>query len=200
MKKVNNILTAAALLVAFLLVLTTGCAKKEVVKAEEMPVEKKATVEQTAPKPDYDALAREKAAADARERERQAQLGKQKTMESATVQEKEAYSFADIHFDFDKYDLHPEDRAILDKHAKWLMDNPSSSVRIEGNCDERGTSEYNMALGDRRALSAKKYLVDLGVSEGGISTISYGKEKPLDPGHNEEAWAKNRRDHFVVSK
>lgn len=200
MKKVKGILLAAVLLVSVLLILTTGCAKKEVVKTEEMPAEKQATVEQPAPKPDYDAMAREKAAADARERERQAQLDRQKAMETAAVKGKEAYSFVDIHFDFDKYDLHPEDRVILDKHAKWLMDNPGSSVRIEGNCDERGTSEYNMALGDRRALAAKRYLVDLGVSEGKISTISYGKEKPLDPGHNEEAWAKNRRDHFVVSK
>ena len=78
------------------------------------------------------------------------------------------------------------------------MKYPKVKIQIEGHCDERGTAEYNLALGERRSNSAKKYLISLGVPEGRISTISYGKEKPLDPGHNEEAWAKNRRDHFII--
>jgi peptidoglycan-associated lipoprotein len=85
-------------------------------------------------------------------------------------------------------------------HAKWLTAHPEFSVRIEGNCDERGTVEYNMALGQRRAASAMKYLVDLGVGKNRIKTVSYGKERPLDPGNNEEAWAKNRRDHFSITR
>ena len=82
--------------------------------------------------------------------------------------------------------------------AKYLKGNKDAKIQVQGNCDERGTSEYNMALGDRRADSARKYLVSLGVPAGALSTISFGKEKPLDPGHTEEAWAKNRRAHFVL--
>ncbi len=104
----------------------------------------------------------------------------------------------DIHFDFDKYDVLPGDGDILKNTAALLMKYPSVKIQVEGHCDERGTAEYNLALGERRASSAKKYLVSLGVPEGRISTISYGKEKPVDPGHTEEAWTKNRRDHFIV--
>jgi peptidoglycan-associated lipoprotein len=78
------------------------------------------------------------------------------------------------------------------------MKHPTVKIQIEGHCDERGTNEYNLALGERRANSAKKYLISLGMPADQISTISYGEEKPLDPGHNEEAWAKNRRGHFIV--
>ena len=118
----------------------------------------------------------------------------------AAQAEKEASEFADIHFAFDRFDLRPAERQILDMHAKWLVAHPEFTARIEGNCDERGTVEYNMALGQRRAASAMTYLVDLGVAKNRLSTISYGKERPLDPGHNEEAWAKNRRDHFSVTR
>lgn len=104
--------------------------------------------------------------------------------------------FADIHFDFDKSFIKDADRPDLQSIATYMKHHPGVRVRIEGNCDERGTAEYNMALGERRAESAKKYLSELGVPAGKISMISFGKEKPLDPGHNEEAWAKNRRDHF----
>lgn len=81
-----------------------------------------------------------------------------------------------------------------------MSKNADANIRIEGHCDERGTSEYNLALGDRRANSAKKYLVDLGISAERLSTISYGEEKPADPGHNEAAWAKNRRDEIKRMK
>jgi peptidoglycan-associated lipoprotein len=104
----------------------------------------------------------------------------------------------DVYFEFDKSTLVPEAQEILRNNAKWLMANPDAAVIIEGHCDERGTNEYNMALGDRRAGSAKSFLVDLGVAEQRLTTISFGEEKPADPGHNEEAWAKNRRAHFVV--
>lgn len=104
----------------------------------------------------------------------------------------------DIHFDFDQYSLREEDKQILSHLADYLLKNKTVKIVIEGNCDERGTAEYNLALGDRRAQEAKKYLVNSGVDSKRIKTISYGKERPLDPAHNEEAWAKNRRDHFVV--
>jgi len=105
----------------------------------------------------------------------------------------------DIHFDFDKFSLKPEDREILKGHADWLLGHRDYMVTIEGHCDERGTTEYNLALGERRAGEAKRFLVDLGVAEARINTISYGKERPLDTGHDEEAWAKNRRAHFAVT-
>ncbi|MFO7708109.1 MAG: peptidoglycan-associated lipoprotein Pal [Desulfobacterales bacterium] len=104
-----------------------------------------------------------------------------------------------IFFDFDKSALKLEAQAALKKKAEWLKANPSAKLLIEGNCDERGTNEYNMALGERRAQSAKKFLVDLGIDTKRISTISYGEERPIDPGRNEAAWAKNRNDGFVVS-
>jgi peptidoglycan-associated lipoprotein len=105
----------------------------------------------------------------------------------------------DINFDFDQYDLRPDARAILDRKAAFLNENGSVRTQIEGHCDERGTEAYNLALGERRANTAKQYLTTAGISAGRLSTISYGKERPLDPGHNEAAWARNRRDHFVVT-
>ena len=104
----------------------------------------------------------------------------------------------DIHFDFDKYDIRPEDAATLRENAAFLKRSPSMKIQVEGHCDERGTTEYNLALGERRANATKKYLVSLGIPSDRISTISYGKERPLDPGHNEEAWAKNRRAHTII--
>jgi len=105
-----------------------------------------------------------------------------------------------IYFDFDKSDLRQEAKETLKAKADWLRAHPSYSVIIEGHCDERGTNEYNLALGDRRASSAKKYLVALGISAERLTTISYGEERPADPRHNENAWAKNRRDEFKLIK
>jgi peptidoglycan-associated lipoprotein len=105
----------------------------------------------------------------------------------------------DIYFDFDKSTLTPAAQDNLLQKAQWLRENPDATVTIEGNCDDRGTSEYNLALGDRRAEAAKAFLVDLGIDPMRMTTISYGEERPVDPRQNEEAWAKNRRDHFVVN-
>jgi peptidoglycan-associated lipoprotein len=106
--------------------------------------------------------------------------------------------FQKIHFDFDKYNLRPDAITALNENAKVLMENPSVKIRIEGHCDERGTVEYNLALGEKRSQAAKEYLAKLGVSAGRVETISYGKERPVAFGTNEDAWAKNRRDEFVV--
>ena len=105
----------------------------------------------------------------------------------------------DIYFDFDKYDLRTDARTTLDRKASFLNQNSSVRVQIEGHCDERGTNEYNLALGERRANAAKQYITTAGVSAARMSTISYGEERPLDPGHNEAAWARNRRAHFVIT-
>jgi peptidoglycan-associated lipoprotein len=104
----------------------------------------------------------------------------------------------EIHFDFDKYNIRPEDAKILDGNAAWLKANANNLVLIEGNCDERGTAEYNLALGERRAKAAMNYLVAQGVQASRITIISYGKERPLCTEHNEACWARNRRDNFLT--
>jgi peptidoglycan-associated lipoprotein len=106
----------------------------------------------------------------------------------------------DIHFAFNDYTVQPQDGSILRENAQWLEKHPNSRVQVEGHCDERGSEEYNIALGAKRAQAAKEYLETLGVSATRISTISYGKELPLCTEHNETCWAENRRDHFVVSE
>jgi peptidoglycan-associated lipoprotein len=105
----------------------------------------------------------------------------------------------DIFFDFDKSTLTPAAQDNLMQKAAWLRDNPDVTVTIEGHCDERGTNEYNLALGDRRADSAKAFLVDLGIASSRLTTISYGEERPLCMQKNEECWSKNRRGHFVIN-
>ncbi|HMB68470.1 MAG TPA: peptidoglycan-associated lipoprotein Pal [bacterium] len=109
-----------------------------------------------------------------------------------------ASTLVNIHFDFNKYNIRSEDKPKLEAIGALLKNNADFKLLIEGHCDERGTNEYNMSLGEQRALSTKRYLVSLGVSEGRFTTISYGEERPLDMGQNEAAWAKNRRCQFRV--
>jgi len=185
------------LIIILAFILPAGCAKTAAVKEEPQATAQATELEKekAREKAMEEQLAQEKAKEQAMAKEE----AKEKAAKKAEVKE-EASQFDDIHFAFDRSDLRPDAREILDMHAKWLKEHPKYGVRIEGNCDERGTVEYNLALGNRRANSAMKYLVDLGVDKKRISTISYGKERPLDPGHDEEAWAKNRRDHFVVTE
>ena len=103
-----------------------------------------------------------------------------------------------IHFDFDRAELTDESVAVLNRKAEVLRQKDAVRLTIEGNCDERGSIEYNFALGMRRAQAAKNYLVGLGIREDRLRAVSFGKERPLDPGHNESAWALNRRDDFVI--
>jgi peptidoglycan-associated lipoprotein len=176
-----------------LALLITGCPKKTSMKEE--PSMK--TAQELAAE-------RERAA---KLREEEAKRIKEKEFEKSMVAKKEpgmagevfeSKMLKDIHFDFDKYDIRSMDAEILKENAALLMKHPRVTIQIEGHCDERGTSEYNLALGERRANAAKKYLISLGIPMDQISTISYGEEYPLDPGHNEAAWAKNRRDHFII--
>jgi peptidoglycan-associated lipoprotein len=102
-----------------------------------------------------------------------------------------------VNFDYDKYELTSVAMDILVINSKGLREHPEAQVLIEGHCDERGTVEYNLALGDKRAKAVKDYLVALGIEPSRLTTITYGKERPLDPSHNESAWAKNRRAEFV---
>jgi peptidoglycan-associated lipoprotein len=103
-----------------------------------------------------------------------------------------------IHFALDQYDIDPQSRAILDSQAAWLMKWPNRRITIEGHCDERGTREYNLALGDRRANAAKNYLAAKGIDPSRITTISYGKERPIALGSDEASWAQNRRAVTIV--
>jgi len=177
-----------ALILCFGLILI-GCPKKTVVK-EEPSVKKEGGVTKLEAQG-----TKEMKPEGAKELEKSLVAKKEPGIEGEVFESK---LFKDIHFDFDKYNIHPGDANILKEDAALLEKYPKVKIQIEGHCDERGTTEYNLALGERRANAAKKYLISLGISESRISTISYGKERPLDPGHNEEAWAKNRRDHTVI--
>jgi len=108
------------------------------------------------------------------------------------------FEYDDVYFAFDSSALDAAAQSLLSRKAEWMDANPAAVVLIEGHCDERGTSEYNIALGDRRAEAAKAYLVNLGIADARLKTVSFGEEKPVDPGHSEESWAKNRRAHFAV--
>ncbi len=176
----------ALLLVIPGLMFVASCAKKQVVSEPTV-----------APAEDAEA---KRLAEEARTRA----LEEERLQEARARQEREGmaarakFQNEDVHFEFDKSILLPEAQDILRDKAKWLKARPNVSAIIEGHCDERGTSEYNMALGDRRAGSAKNFLMDLGIEPKRLTTISYGEEKSFDPGHDEEAWAKNRRAHFVI--
>jgi peptidoglycan-associated lipoprotein len=176
MKRYTQVLLAVAL-VSFLMV-TGACTKKAVKKDAGIGEESAA---QGMKKPGEEGL-------------EEARSGGPKWNEPTAEM---AASFQDIHFDYDKITLNPEAKESLNKLGEWLLKNTSVQVLVEGHCDDRGTAEYNLALGERRAHAAKKYLIQLGINADRISTISYGKERPLDPGHSEAAWAKNRRDHFL---
>jgi peptidoglycan-associated lipoprotein len=105
-----------------------------------------------------------------------------------------------VFFEFDKFRLLPEARATLEQNAAWLRGRPDIRVQIEGHCDERGTIEYNLGLGERRATSVRNYLTSLGVDSDRLFTISYGEERPVAMGHNEGAWAQNRRAEFKIAR
>src|SRR4030042_1506204 len=186
-------------------VFLAGCPKKTIVVNREQPSVRKSE--------EASRLEAERAAKEAKERElerikeEEAKMPQGAELEKSLVAKKErgiegevfeSKLLKDIHFNYDKYDIQRGEEGILKENAAFLKKNPKMKIQIEGHCDERGTTEYNLALGERRATSVKKYLVSLGIASDRISTISYGKERPLDPSNNEEAWAKNRRAHIVV--
>ena len=148
-----------------------------------------------------DSMAR--ADADRRAREEAERVARQRTADSLAAlgrsgEAVRALLAAMIHFDFDKSTIRSGDAQELDQKVAILRANPTATIRVSGHCDERGSDEYNLALGNRRATTAKQYLVSHGVDAGRIETTSYGKERPLDSGHGEEAWSKNRRDEFDI--
>lgn len=171
------------------LLLTVSCAKKTVKKEASSTQE-----------------AQDEAAKAAAEKAKQEELAKQRAIQEENLNQearmkakaKDRFLNEKIYFDFDSSTLTLDSQEILKEKAQWLRNNPGVSITIAGNCDERGTVEYNLALGERRAMSAKAFLVDLGIKPSRITTLSYGEERPADPGHNEAAWAKNRRDDFII--
>jgi peptidoglycan-associated lipoprotein len=112
----------------------------------------------------------------------------------------ETSALRDVHFEFDKYEIRSQDKPVLDENAKWLKQNSNAQLLIEGHCDERGTNEYNLALGERRAKATRDYLVSAGIDGGRITVISYGEERPLCSERAEACWAQNRRSHFLVKQ
>jgi peptidoglycan-associated lipoprotein len=187
----------------------SGCTKKASLKNETMVTrEQKSMLQAPATAVTDDKEIRESTMREQELREQtlkdQAARGKAPESAKREAGEKEAailkeLQIPDIHFNFDEYTLTPENQAILKVGARAYPKYPKYQLVIEGHCDERGTVEYNLALGQKRADEAAKYLIDLGIAKEWIKTISYGKERPLDPGHDEPALARNRRDHFVVS-
>ncbi|MBW2567829.1 MAG: peptidoglycan-associated lipoprotein Pal [Deltaproteobacteria bacterium] len=184
-------ISLALLLVIPGLLFTASCAKK-VVKSEPAVTQapEDEAVRKAAEKAKQEELFRQRAL---EEKRLKAEAAKREKMAARNM-----FINEDICFDFDKSNLLPLAQDVLRRKAEWLWNNPEVSVIIEGHCDERGTNDYNLALGDRRAESARSFLVDLGIEGSRLTTISYGEERPVDPGHNEEAWAKNRRAHFTI--
>lgn len=164
-----------------------GCAQKAATKSEQpMETAQKAAAVEAEKKVEPAAPAKEEP----------------KKVETMAVKEVEAKSaplaFENIHFDFDKYNIRDDAKPALKSTADSLLKNKSSKMLIEGHCDERGTSEYNLALGERRAKSTRDYLVSSGVTKDRLDMVSYGKEKPLCNEHNEDCWQKNRRAQFTI--
>lgn len=185
------------LLIVFSLLFTVSCAKK-VVQSEPMIEDKTIVSEESAGVDDTDLAAQEQAEQGLKQTQLAEQAAKEEEGERAKVAAAQMFINEDIYFDFDKSALGDAAKDLLSQKAEWLRANPNASVIIEGHCDERGTSAYNIALGDSRAESAKSYLFALGVDATKLSKISYGEERPLDPEMSEHAWAKNRRAHFVI--
>jgi len=198
------------LIFAFSLTIFSGCAeKKAVVKDEALQEQKVAAAQEGAPAAvtaDDEAARRAKEAAD-REAALKEQAAKDEAARKAAARaawaKKNAEALVDlnlqnIYFDYDKSAIRPDAREILKANAEIFTKNSSAKIIVEGHCDERGTAEYNMALGERRAQEAKQYLVNLGIDASRIETISYGKERPLDNRSTEEAWAQNRRAQFLL--
>lgn len=180
------------------LLFTTSCAKKTVkTEKAKAPVTGEAAKAADLEKQKAE-LARQKALEE--QRLEQERLAKASAEARKKVEQGKRVRFEKehIYFDFDRYNLKPEAQRALKIKAAFMKANPKIKARIEGHCDERGTDEYNLALGDRRANSALEFLLNLGIAESRLTSISHGENRPIDKGHNEAAWAKNRRAQFVI--
>ena len=197
-------LRMAALLAALSLaaLMAGGCASNELVKGEDsgtatVKAEAAKPVQQPSAKNDASTVPVEKAAPAAPVAAAQGDQGK---TAATAAKPATAAGLETVYFDYDKSDLRQDTRNVLSKNADVLLKSKGMKIRIEGHCDERGSAEYNLALGERRAKSVQQYLLTLGVQADRLSAISYGKEKPAVQGSGEEAWAKNRRAEFYIEK
>ena len=184
------------LVFAFSLTIFSGCAEKKAVVKDEAIQEQKVT--QTAPVATTDDEAARRAKEEA---DREAALKAQAAKDAAARRNLAALNdlnLQNIYFDYNKSSIRPEAREILKANAEIFTKNSAATIVAEGYCDERGTAEYNMALGERRAQETKQYLVNLGINASRIETISYGKERPANEAHDEAAWAQNRRAQFLL--
>jgi peptidoglycan-associated lipoprotein len=175
-----------------------GCAKKvPPVEVSDTSTQGAATSDQRLSEEEAARRAREAAIAE-RERSVTEESMRRRFAEQAKAS-REEFVNQDVLFAYDSFALSSEAKAALEKKAAWLAENPEVKAQIEGHCDERGTTAYNLALGERRAHATKEYLTALGINTGRLSTISYGEEAPIDPGHSEDAWSRNRRAHFMIT-
>jgi peptidoglycan-associated lipoprotein len=181
----NYWIALALVLSVSAMLFTVSCAK------EAVQVQPAVTEAPPQPEPQEDLAAKQRAEQERLEAER---LEAERAAAAALAE----FQNQHVYFEFDSSALQPTAQEVLSRKAEYMRTNAGINVTVEGHCDERGTDAYNMALGERRANAAKDYLVNLGIDAGRLNTISYGEERPLDYGHNEEAWAKNRRDQFVV--
>ena len=191
----GNALKWSVLVLAAAMLFSTGCAKKETVKSTDSQATD-AAAGKASSQPGI--VSESMKPGDASGPGAGSRLAAAEAAAGMAVTEETASIFEDIRFDFDKSTIREDSKPILAKVAAYMKKNAGAKLQIEGHCDERGTAEYNIALGDRRAESARKYLVSLGIPGGALSIISFGEMKPLAQGHTEEAWAKNRRAHFVL--
>lgn len=181
-------------LIVFLLIITIGCTKKYSKPTEEV-ITPEETVKEEVVKPEKAEGMEEEVV------EEVVVFEEEKVVESAISVEEQAKSiFQDILFDYDKYDIRPDARPVLNAAASFLNKNKEINIVVEGHCDERGTNEYNLALGEKRSKAAKNYLVSLGVSPERMIVITFGEEKPVCSEQNESCWQNNRRAHFVIVK
>lgn len=183
------------LLVAMLM--NTGCAKQEVVKKDEGIASAPNVKQVDPPKTNVTTSKQENTSTATQVSSPHAPASAQQAQKALSIDQLQS-ALDKIYFDFDSAGLSESARGTLTKNAAVLTKEPTVKIRIEGNCDERGSSEYNLALGERRAKAAQQYLVTLGIKPDRLSIISYGKEKPAVRGDDESAWARNRRDEFVV--
>jgi peptidoglycan-associated lipoprotein len=189
----------AMLFVIPAMLFTVSCAKKAVMT--EPSTTDTSAADEAARQAELEkqkAMERQKQLEEERLAAERAEKLKAEAMQRDMMMSKNRFLNENVYFDFDKATLDYQAQELLKQKAMWLRDFPDANVVIEGHCDERGTNAYNLALGERRAESAKAFLVNLGISGARLTTISYGEEKPVDMGHNEEAWAKNRRAAFAL--
>jgi len=179
--------------------ITAGCAKQEVVKKDEGIAPTQSLKQADSKKAATTASSQTNAAPAVPTKAPDQPLPVQQTQKTSTTEQLQS-ALNKIYFDFDSADVSESARDTLSKNATEMMKDRSVKFRIEGNCDERGSTEYNLALGERRAKAARKYLVTMGVKPDRLSVISYGEEKPAVQGSDESAWAKNRRDEFVIAR